>query len=336
MKTRIEKFSDPRISRHLTTLVCGILATSCATNLKRAAGTFAEATTSGLATFRPISTTAYDICTMRAESAFLKQRVSGEKPWGSPPKRSEYFADKSSGPVPEVTWQDYCGEIHKTVAGLTMIYSGLTSYANALKRLAGAANVNGKTLKAVGADAQTLAAKLLPANAPASTGAGEMLTAFQTAAPSIANLASIVEGIIAEEEIQKSIMASDAAIQILLTQLLNYSKAVRNEALALQSDTRVLLNWMDAKMGNPGPLEAVQYSVYAQQAEKTVRDEITLQDTYTNAVSALRSAHSAMRKAAESPSTEKEVLALVMARAQTVEDAVKDIQVIASAKWSGK
>jgi hypothetical protein len=161
-----------------------------------------------------------------------------------------------------------------------------------------------------------------------------MLTAYQTAAPSLASLATIVEGIIAEGEIQKSIVRTDVAIQVLLMQLVKYASAVQEEAFALENDTQVLLDWMDTKMETPSPLVAAEYSVYAQQSERTARNEIRLQDSYKAALKALSDAHGEMTRAAQRVAKPADVLVLVRARARTVESAAKDIDTIANAKWS--
>ena len=319
--------------------ICIALLTSCKHSVYlKATETFADSTKAGIDTFRPAATTAHTICISRAESAFLRQRLSGEKPWGSRPKRSEWFDDASVGPVTGTTWNSYCEEIKKTNEGLQRIYGGLGAYADALKNMEEGAKVDADKLSAVAQDTSSLVGKLTPANSPVGTAGAIMTSAFKAAAGPLADLARLVEESIADKKLRDSVKKTDPAIQGLLGHLLTYSSAVKSEALALQNDTQVLLNQMDTSLkdAHPDALRGAEFASYAHKAEQDARDQITAQDKYQLAVNSLKAAHDALAKAAQQKLSDESLASAIAARRESVVDAVRDIQALLHIKGSAQ
>ncbi len=325
---------EPRYGRSCApSLVCAALLTSCVHSTStylEAAQTFAESTKAGIDTFRPAATSAYGICISRAECQFLKMRLAGNQPWGSKPKRSEWFDDASVGPVPGTSWNAYCEEIRRTQEGLKKIYTGLGDYADAIGNLEKGAKVDADKLSAVAQDTSDLVGKLIPANSPLATAGGTMTKALKAAAGPLADLARLVEEAIAAKKLRDSFQKTDPALQGLLDHLLAYSTAVRNEARALQDDTQVLLNQMDTSMrdAHPDPLRGAEYAAYARKAEQDVKDQIIAQDRYQQAVNDLKAAHGALDKAARTQLTDQMLASEVAARRESVVEAVRDIQTL--------
>jgi hypothetical protein len=311
-------------------VVAGAAFLGCHSQYLKATQTFADSTLSGIDAFKSAAQSAYGLCIARAESQFLKQRISGEKPWGSAPKRSDWFDDKTVGPVIGTTWNQYCAEIEKTDDGVKKIYTALGAYANALKELEAGAGVDADKLAAAAKGAGDIAHKLIPANTPAALAGATMAKELNAAIGPLSSLANLVLGAIADKKVRDSVKATGSTVQELLRHLQNYSQAVTNEALALQNDDQVLLNWMDTRLKefHPDPLRGAEFAAYARKAEQDAKDQVTLQDRYRQALKGLQAAHAALKMTAEQQLTEASLISAVAASAAEVSDAVKDIQAL--------
>jgi len=291
----------------------------------KAAQTFAEATTVGIDGLGPSTATAQRICLLRAESQFLRQRLSGERPWGSNPKRSQWFRDPAVGPDGAVSWSQYCEEIGKIEEGFKRIHAGLGAYAAALQAVGDKAQVDVDRLGSVGKVANELSVRLLVTGTRAANVCGKMTNALAGAAKPLSAVAGFFEQMIASKDLRRTVKKTDSPMQALLDQLLVFSATVKDEALALQNDTEVLLNQMDAAMRElrPDPLRAGEFGDYCRRAEQGARDQLTVQDRTRQALEDLKAAHGALADGADK--TDDQILSLVSDRRNSVAAAVKDI-----------
>jgi hypothetical protein len=291
----------------------------------KAAQTFAEATTVGIDGLGPSTATAQRICLLRAESQFLRQRLSGERPWGSNPKRSQWFRDPAVGPDGTLSWSQSCEEIGKIEQGFKRIHAGLGAYAAALQAVGDKAQVDVDRLGSVAKVANELSGRLLVAGTRGANVSGKMTNALAGAAKPLSAVAGFFEQLIASKDLRRTVKKTDPPVQALLDQLLVFSATVKDEALALQNDTEVLLNQMDAAMREvrPDPLRAGEFGDYSRRAEQGARDQLAVQDRTRQALEDLKAAHGALADGTDK--TDDQILSLVSDRRNSVTAAVKDI-----------
>jgi hypothetical protein len=296
----------------------------------KAAQTFAEATNAGLDGLGPSTTAAQRICTLRADSQFLRQRLSGERPWGSNPKRSQWFRDPAVGPEEAVSWSQHCQEIGKIEDGFKKIHAGLGAYAAALQTVGDKAQVDADKLGSVAKVANDLSSRLLASGSRAATVSGKMTNALAGAAQPLSVVARFFELVAAAGNLRQTVKKTDPPMQALLDHLRAFSATVKDEALALQNDTEVLLNQMDAAMRgfHPDPLRAGEFGEYCRKAEQDARDQIAVQERVQQALDDLKAAHGALAESAAEKLTDDQLLALVSGRRDSVVAAVKDIHAL--------